>query len=203
MAAFETLVTRALISDNKEAWVELANVARKHGREDLAEAAALVTKDWAGLGMAVDAAIWSLDPNTAIAIAVRAARRALERERSAGRDPDKRSLAAVDAVLSSKVTDEMVADAWDAVSAVEKNRFSARAAAKSAAWAAQAFNDKTTNTRAYYGTNAAVKAVAWSAANAEWICGEGVNERRSQLIDMFYCTCEVRDSSGKEVSPQT
>ena len=110
--------------------------------------------------------IWMADATRALhEFACWCAEQALLRERAAGREPDPRSWAAIEAKrkwLCGEISDEELdatrAAAWDAAEAAAWA--AARAAARAAAWAAA-------RAAAWAAARAAARAAAWAAARAE------------------------------------
>jgi hypothetical protein len=102
------------------------------------------------------------------------AEQALLREREAGREPDPRSWAAIDAKrkwLRGEITDSELADAWDAAKDVawEATRAAAGAAVGAVAWEATWDADREAAWDIARATAGAARAAAWDAAReAAW-----------------------------------
>ncbi len=116
--------------------------------------------------------------------AVWCAEQALERERAAGREPDARSWAALEAKrrwLRGEITNDELAAARAAArdAAWDATRAAARAAAKAAAWAAA-------RAAAWAAAWAATRAAAWAATRAAaWDAQNAELERRlSALLNL-------------------
>lgn len=166
----------ALALEGGDAWLVLADLAYEHGREDLGKAATLAASG-RKLGRAVGKLIRGLDPEQAITVAVRAARRALERERVAGREPDQRSWTAVKAVEAGKRGKQIANiadDAWSGSAAARAAASAAAWSARSAAWAAAAA----------WAADAAARAAATNNADFSAF-GAFATERLRQLADIF------------------
>ena len=122
--------------------------------------------------------------------AARCARRALECERAAGREPDQRSWAAVETVerfARGEATDEELVSAATAARRAAATAAARRAAATAAATAAAA----TAAAAAAAGDVAATWEAAWAAAAEE--AGARQTKRQQQVADLLELLAERRE----------